>query len=156
MQFIVIDITEDHENERIRQQLAASALYLEQKNKFASDIESTLKVILSSSKKFERVDFQPVIDILRSFSIADKDWEILNNHIESIHPEFVSSLKKHCSSLSVNDIKHCACIRMNLDTKEIARFFNVKPSSIQTSRVRLKKKFNLPESMDLRDFILSI
>lgn len=156
LQFVIVDKTEDYENEQIRQQLAASSLYIDQKNKLAGDIESTLKIILSSSKKFEKADFQPVVDILRSYSHADKDWELLKSHIENIHPEFVSTLKKHCATLSVNDIKHCACIRLNLDTKEIARFFNVKPSSIQTSRVRLKKKFQLPESTDLRDFIQSI
>lgn len=156
LQIIVIDNTEEYENERIRQRLAASSLYLEQKTKFANDIESTLKNILSSGQKIERTDFQPVINILKSFSLADKDWELVNNHIENIHPEFVSNLKKKCPTLSVNDIKHCACIRLNLDTKEIARFFNVKPSSIQTSRVRLKKKFGLPDTTDLREFILGI
>jgi hypothetical protein len=45
---------------------------------------------------------------------------------------------------------------MNMDTKEIAQFFNVKPSSIQTSRVRLKKKFKLEESVDLREFIMKL
>ena len=44
---------------------------------------------------------------------------------------------------------------MNFDTKEIARFFNVKASSIQIGRVRLKKKMNLSDSVDLRSYILS-
>jgi hypothetical protein len=111
---------------------------------------------LSSSQKFEKADFQPVVDILKSYTQSDKDWELLKTHIDSIHPGFVATLKKHCDSLSVTDIKHCTCIRLNLDTKETARFFNVKPSSIQTSRVRLKKKFGLPDSTDLREFILEI
>jgi PAS domain S-box-containing protein len=40
--------------------------------------------------------------------------------------------------------------------KNIARFFNVKTTSIQTSRVRLKKKLKLTGEHDLRDFILSL
>ncbi len=156
LQFIVIDKTEDFENEKIKQQLTASALYIDQKIKIASEIESHLKNIIASNRKFEKVNFQPLVDVLRSYSLADKDWELLNNHMKNIYPEFVSNLKKYCSSLTVNDIKHCACIKLNMDTKEIARLFNVKASSIQTSRVRLKKKLNLDESTDLRDFILNI
>jgi PAS domain S-box-containing protein len=156
IQFIVIDKTEDYENEQIRQQLAASTLYIDQKNKFTSEIESRLKIILSSNKKIEKADFQPIIEVIRTYSQTDKDWELLRTHIDNIHPDFVVKLKSYCNTLSINDIKHCSCIRLNLDTKEIARFFNVKPSSIQTSRVRLKKKFQLPDSIDLREFILGI
>ncbi|HEY4786599.1 MAG TPA: PAS domain S-box protein, partial [Bacteroidales bacterium] len=156
LQFIVVDITEDHENERIRQQLAASALYIEQKNKFATELESSLKSILAANSKLSLVEFKPVMDILKSYSRTDKDWEILNTQIENIHPEFIASLRKLCSSLSVNEMKHCVCIRLNLDTKEIARFFNVKPQSIQTSRMRLKKKLGLSNTTDLREFILNI
>jgi hypothetical protein len=43
---------------------------------------------------------------------------------------------------------------MNFDTKEIARFFNIKAPSVQISRVRLKKKMGLPDSADLRSYIL--
>jgi hypothetical protein len=44
---------------------------------------------------------------------------------------------------------------MNFGTKEIARFFNIKASSVQMSRVRLKKKMTLPDSIDLRSYILN-
>ncbi len=156
LQFIVVDKTEEYENEQIKQQLSASLLYIDQKSKFVNDIETNLKIILSSSSRFEKADFQPIVDILRSYTHVDKDWDVLNTHIENVHPQFIANLKEHNVSLSSNDIKHCVCIRLNLDTKEIARIFNVKPSSVQTSRVRLKKKLQLPETTDLREFILGL
>ncbi len=85
----------------------------------------------------------------------DKDWKMFIANFEQVHPGFFKRLTNTYPLLSSNDIKHCACIKMNLDTKEIARFFNVKVTSVQASRVRLKKKMNLSPSTDLRIFILN-
>jgi hypothetical protein len=76
-------------------------------------------------------------------------------NFEEVHPGFFSRLKKTHPLLSSNDLKHCACIKMNFGTKEIARFFNIKDSSVQISRVRLKKKIGLAADSDLREYILN-
>jgi DNA-binding CsgD family transcriptional regulator len=41
---------------------------------------------------------------------------------------------------------------MNLDTKEIARISSVTVRSVQTSRYRLRIKFNIPKEMSLIAF----
>jgi len=71
-------------------------------------------------------------------------------------PTFLAALKERCPELTAHDIQHCICIRLNLETKEIAQYFNILPKSIQTSRFRLKKKLKLSNSTDLRNYILSI
>jgi hypothetical protein len=106
---------------------------------------------LSKSKS----EFKKIFDIINSFKLLDKDWKMFIANFEEVHPGFFSRLKKTHPLLSSSDIKHCACIKMNFDTKEIARFFNIKASSVQISRVRLKKKMNLPDSADLRSYILN-
>jgi hypothetical protein len=100
-------------------------------------------------------EFQKIFDIINSFKQLDKDWKMFIANFEEVHPGFFSRLKKTHPLLSSSDIKHCACMKMNFDTKEIARFFNIKASSVQISRVRLKKKMNLPDSADLRSYILN-
>ncbi len=35
-------------------------------------------------------------------------------------------------------------MKMNFDTKEIARFFNIKPPSVQIGRVRVKEEDGSP------------
>ena len=110
-----------------------------------------------SNKKFSssRNEFKKIFDIINSFKQLDKDWKMLIANFEEVHPGFFSRLKKTHPLLSSSDIKHCECIKMNFDTKEIARFFNIKASSVQISSVRLKKKMNLPDSADLRTYILN-
>jgi len=156
VQTVIIDITEDVLKDKKQKQVAADALYLNQKNTILSEIECVLKKTLNDDKLSKSTnEFKKIFDIINSFKQLDKDWKMFVANFEEVHPGFFSRLKKTHPLLSSNDIKHCACIKMNFDTKEIARFFNIKASSVQISRVRLKKKMNLPDSVDLRTYILN-
>jgi PAS domain S-box-containing protein len=156
VQTVIIDITSDVLKEKRQKQVAADALYMNQKNSILSEIESMLtKVIEDKNLTKSKKDFRKIFDIIDSFKQLDKDWKMLIANFEEVHPGFFSKLKKNYPLLSPNDLKHCACIKMNFGTKEIARFFNIKDSSVQISRVRLKKKMELPEDADLRSYILN-
>jgi PAS domain S-box-containing protein len=156
IQTVILDITEDVLKEKKQKQVAADALYMNQKNSILSEIESVLIKTLSDQRylKTEK-EFKKIFEIINSYKQLDKDWKMLIANFEEVHPGFFSRLKKTHPMLSLNDIKHCACIKMNFDTKEIARFFNIKVPSVQIGRVRLKKKMNLPDSIDLRSYILN-
>ena len=156
VQTLIVDITADVHKEKKQKQVAADALYLNQKNTILTEIENVLTRTLSD-KKFSKSkkDFKKIFDIINSFKQLDRDWKMLIANFEEVHPGFFSRLKKTHPLLSPNDIKHCACIKMNFGTKEIARFFNIKDSSVQMSRVRLKKKMNLDDRTDLRSYILN-
>jgi PAS domain S-box-containing protein len=156
VQTVIIDITADVLKNKKQKQVAADALYMNQKNSILSEIENVLTKTLDD-KRFSKSksEFKKIFDIINSFKQLDKDWKMLIANFEEVHPGFFSRLKIEHPSLSSNDIKHCACIKMNFGTKEIARFFNIKDSSVQISRVRLKKKMNLPDKADLRSYILN-
>lgn len=150
------DVTDDVLKEKKQKKVAADALYMNQKNSILSEVETELSKILADNKYSKsRKDFKKIFDIIDSYKQLDKDWKMLIANFEEVHPGFFSRLKHTYPLLSSNDIKHCACIRMNFDTKEIARFFNIKASSVQIGRVRLKKKMDLSDSVDLRSYILN-
>jgi PAS domain S-box-containing protein len=156
VQTVIIDITADVLKEKKQKQVAADALYMNQKNSILSEIESVLIRTLTDRKLTKSKDeFKKIFDIIDNFKQLDKDWKMFIANFEDVHPGFFSRLKKTHPLLSSNDIKHCACIKMNFDTKEIARFFNIKASSVQISRVRLKKKMDLHDPADLRTYILN-
>jgi PAS domain S-box-containing protein len=156
VQIVLTDITSDVLKEKKQKQIAADALYLNQKNSILSEIESVLIKTLEDKKLSKTSeDFRKIFDIIDSFKQLDKDWKMLIANFEEVHPGFFSRLQKTHPLLSSNDLKHCACIKMNFGTKEIARFFNIKDSSVQISRVRLKKKMRLNDDTDLRGYILN-
>lgn len=155
LQIMVIDITEEMERERLMNRLASDTLYINKKKHVIKSVREEVNHLMHKSE-YKKNDFKRIAEILDVYSKDESDWELFNDYFDQLHPEFIANLKIIAPELSENDIKHCACIRLNIDTKQIARLFNVVPASIQTSRVRLKKKLNLPESVDLRTFIQSI
>ena len=86
----------------------------------------------------------------------DADWEQFKLHFVEVHPRFFEALQQHAAELSQTDLRHCAYIRMDLGTKEIARLLSIEPASVQIARVRLKKKLALDKDTDLKDFIRSV
>jgi PAS domain S-box-containing protein len=156
IQIVLTDITDDVIQEKKQKQVAADALYINQKNSILGEIEGMLTKILAH-KKYSKTatEFSQIYSIINSYKHLDKDWNMLVANFEEVHPGFFSKLKNAFPKLSTVDIKHCACIKMNMDTKEIARFFNIKVTSVQIARVRIKKKMNVPDDVDLRTFILN-
>jgi PAS domain S-box-containing protein len=156
VQTVLVDITADVLKEKKQKQVAADALYMNQKNSILSEIENVLTRTLADKKDLKSGnEFGKIFDIIKSYKRLDKDWKMLIANFEEVHPGFFSRLKKAHPQLSSSDIKHCACIKMNFGTKEIARFFNIKVPSVQIARVRLKKKMDLPDTADLRGYILN-
>jgi len=156
VQTVLADITSDVLKEKKQKQVAADALYLNQKNSMLSEIEGVLLKTLSGNKYHSSgSDFRKIFEIINSYKQLDRDWKMLIANFEEVHPGFFSRLKRTHPQLSSGDIKHCACIKMNFGTKEIARFFNIKAPSVQIARVRLKKKMDLSDEADLRSYILN-
>lgn len=93
--------------------------------------------------------------VLKKGSLQEQLWAIFQSNFEKIENGFFKKLLSIAPNLSQQELKHCAFIRMNFETKDIAAMFQVKPSSIQIARVRMKKKFNLSQD-DLINFILLI
>jgi len=153
VQFMVRDITEDmtYDNE-LRQKLS-DALYKNQKNQALIEIRAELERIITKHQ-IAKGKFKNIYEIIDSYIRLDKDWNKMISQFEKVYPGFFVKLLNEFPKLTVNDLKHCACIKMNFDTKETAQFFNVKTTSVQIARVRLKKKLLISEDQDLRSFII--
>jgi FixJ family two-component response regulator len=64
--------------------------------------------------------------IREAFNNADKDFF---KKIKSVHP-----------TLTPNDLKLCAYLRLNLSSKEIGPLLNISVKSVEIKRYRLRKK----------------
>jgi len=152
VQVMVLDITDEIQRDLDMKQITLDSLYINHKTMILDSVKEDLNRILQN-KDYKKADFHDMLLLLESYSKIKYDWSMFDKYFENLHPEFINRMKVLAPCLTINDLKHCACIRLNLDTKEIARFFCVSPATIQKSRVRLKKKLNLPANVDLRLFI---
>ncbi|RAI92189.1 regulatory LuxR family protein [Algoriphagus yeomjeoni] len=136
-------------------ELAAATMHLITKNGFIDHMRNNLNAITKKSKNQEvKNEIQKVIkNIERNFS-GDQDWEQFEIHFDQVHGDFMSRFKKEYSSLSPQEIKLSAYLRMNLSTKEIAYLMNISIRGVEIARYRLRKKLNLERSDNLQEYIL--
>lgn len=136
-------------------ELAAATMHLITKNGFIDHMRNNLNAITKKSKNQEvKNEIQKVIkNIERNFS-GDQDWEQFEIHFDQVHGDFMSRFKKEYSSLSPQEIKLSAYLRMNLSTKEIAYLMNISIRGVEIARYRLRKKLNLERAENLQEFIL--
>ena len=78
------------------------------------------------------------------------------SNFEKIHPDFGQSLQKIIPSITANELKLCAFLRLNLSSKEISLLLNITPESVNKARYRLRKKMELNSTEDLFTFLSNV
>lgn len=85
-----------------------------------------------------------------------KDWEFLEEAFNNADKDFLKKIKNIHPTLTPNDLRFCAYLRLNLSSKEIAPLLNISVRSVEIKRYRLRKKMQLPHEKSLVSYILSI
>jgi DNA-binding CsgD family transcriptional regulator len=109
--------------------------------------------------------------IKRKPQTTEKDTEITYNSLiefvknndpgfifafEQNFPEFSSQLLKINPTLSNTEIEFCALLKLNLSTKEIARYRFIETRTVQNRKHRIRKRLNIPSSADLYNWFNNI
>lgn len=118
-----------------------------------------LKEIKADLRGIETNSEQVVKNIIHDINKAlenDKEWQSLEKHFNELYNGFYDLLEKKHPSLTDVELRHCMVIKLHLQTKEVAKLFHIDPRSVQTARYRIKKKMNLEENIDLRDYLLKL
>ncbi|WP_323789901.1 triple tyrosine motif-containing protein [Psychroserpens sp.] len=131
-------------------ELAISTMSLIKKNEFLNSIKDELK----SVNKTEGIN--PVIKIIDKNLNNTDDWKFFEEAFNNADKDFLKKIKAKHSSLTPNDLKLCAYLRLNLSSKEIAPLLNISTKSVEVKRYRLRKKMNLPHESSLTNYILEI
>ena len=131
-------------------ELALSTMSLIKKNEFLNTIKNELK------------DFQDNKDLKSVVKIIDKninntdDWKLFEEAFNNADKDFLKKIKQKHGSLTSNDLRLCAYLRLNLSSKEIAPLLNISPRSVEVKRYRLRKKMNLAHETSLTNYILEL
>jgi len=137
----------------INRELATSSIFISQKNKIIGLIKKDINRLLKNDKHITKVEIATVLKTIDENIKFDNDWYRIKAHFEKIHPGFFDRLRKKFPQLTPNDHKLCALLRMNLNTKEISHILKITAPSTEISRIRLRKKLDLPKGINLTQFI---
>lgn len=129
-------------------ELSTIVMQVAQKNQVLSETEKKLRPLTAQNTCLRKL-LKTIQDNLR----FDDQWEKFKLHFEQVHPHFFVNLQKTYKTLTPNELKLCAYIKMNLSHKEILQILNISTKGLETARYRIKKKLNLGAKNDLNKFI---
>ena len=122
------------------------------------NIEETRKITLSLIDTFKLAS-QVSLDLRKAGLIKEIKsngfHKRLDNYIFN-DKDFLKKVKDIHPTLTNNDLRLCAYLRLNLTSKDIAPLLNISLSSVEIKRYRLRKKMDLTRGDGLTDHLLSL
>ena len=138
-------------------ELVANSLDLTKKEQVMQSVQKKLTSVHNNLSKrgFNDIQLHDAIRELKP-NISKRPDKIFEKQFIEINPNFYSQLNGRCKSLTPNERKICAFLKLNLTTKEISEITNQSPRAIEVARHRLRKKLNLSRQDNLTSFIARI
>ena len=131
-------------------ELASKALHLLNKNEILTDVTTLLDQIdVQHQTANANLVRNAKRTITRNINL-DEQWKDFKIHFEKVHAGFFTRLVEEFPNLSQTDLRLCAYLLINLDSKEIAQIANISPDSVRKRKQRLREKLNLTKDQDIR------
>jgi ligand-binding sensor domain-containing protein/DNA-binding CsgD family transcriptional regulator len=86
---------------------------------------------------------------------GDKHWNEFEEIFNQLHDNFIQRLKASYPELTPRDMRLCAYLRMNFNTKEIAPLLGISVRGVEDTRYRIRKKLQLSSEANITEFILN-
>ncbi|MBO3115979.1 tetratricopeptide repeat protein [Winogradskyella sp. DF17] len=138
-----------------KKELASNMMYLMEKNEFITSISKKLIELKPDAKKDNKDLIQQIINEIRQNS-STKMWEEFEVRFKEVHKDFYNALHAAHPNLTLNEVKICAFLRLNMTTKEISAITHQSVKSINMARFRLRKKLNIERDDNLVGYLNSL
>ena len=139
--------------EKKDKELAISNLNLVKKTELLNIIKDDLK---STEDINEKGKIKRIIQSINKDNKEEDTWQMFKEAFDKADHDFLKIMKQKHASLTPNDLRLCAYLRINLTSKEIAPLLNISVRSVEIKRYRLRKKMDLTHEQGLTEYILSI
>lgn len=135
------------QQQQLKKEVMANVLQLEHKNQMLYNLKD----------KLAGGDEVNIKKILKEEMILDSDFEQAKLQIQQVHADFFQLLNERAQrKLTLLDLKLCAYVYLQMDTRQIAQLMHVEAKSVRMSRYRIKQKLGLDKDEDLNAFLQSL
>jgi tetratricopeptide (TPR) repeat protein/DNA-binding CsgD family transcriptional regulator len=109
------------------------------------DFLEKLKSNINEFKNTGESNSNKLDDLVKEIQMFENQnvWNEFEHYFTEVHPDFFIALKKQCSTLTSNEVRLCAMLRLALSTKEIATITGKTPKSVDVMRTRIRNKMGL-------------
>jgi DNA-binding CsgD family transcriptional regulator len=136
--------------ENKNREIAIATMSTVKRNEFLNKIKNELKN-LENQPKIDRL-----IKLINKNLKKNEDWEFFEKAFNNADKDFLTKLKDLHPSLTHNDLRLCAFLRLNLLSKEIAPLLNISVRSVEVKRYRLRKKLNMNRDESISDYFMNL
>lgn len=127
------------------------------KNEVLMRVKNELQNIQNeASQKIPKKYYNRLMKLIEQNLSTEDDWKVFELNFNKAYEGFFKKLKAKHASLTPNDLRLSAYLRMNLSSKDIAPLLNISVRSVEVSRYRLRKKIDLPRDKNLIEYMLEI
>ena len=138
-------------------ELLSQSSFIIQKNEMIEGIKNILDGFYSKNKNASLIPLHQQINSLLNISFnSEEDWNRFLINFEEKHTGFFRNLKRSYPLLTNHDLRLCACLKLNMESKEIASLMNLSVRAVENSRYRLRKKLNLQPVQNLNEFFMDM
>lgn len=138
-------------------ELANSAMNIVYKNELLQKISEEIGHLKDSTgKKLPDDQLRKIQKVINEGMTDERDWNLFESSFNEAHESFFKKLKSHHPDLVPNDLKLCAYLRMNMNSKEMASLLNISLRGVEIRRYRLRKKLNLEHDKNLVEFLMEL
>ena len=146
-----------HEIEEKNAELFTQTSFIIQKNELILKLKNIVDEFCTKNPNKAILPlYQKMNALLEKNLDSENDWRMFLIKFEQKHDGFFKRLKAMYPELTNNDLRLCACLKLNLDTKDIASLMNLSVRAVENNRYRLRKKMNLEPTQNLNEYFLGI
>lgn len=138
-------------------ELANSAMNIVYKNELLQKINDEITHLKDTTgKKLPDDQLRKIQKVINEGMTDERDWNLFESSFNEAHESFFKKLKIQHPDLVPNDLKLCAYLRMNMNSKEMASLLNISLRGVEIRRYRLRKKLNLEHDKNLVEFLMEL
>ncbi len=138
-------------------EMVLNVMSLMKKNEMLADLSQKLIHIEEESTSAESKNTIKKVAHELQKSQEDEIWKEFSHRFKEVHGEFYDNLLQKYPTLSPNELKLCAFLRLNMSSKDIAELTGQRVASLETARYRLRQKLGIANSeVNLITFLSSL
>ena len=139
-----------------KESLINLALHFKSYIEYLNPLKAKLKEIIDSPESEQKNKIKNIYLDMQNNNSLFNNTENLYNQINDIYKDFIDRLEQKYPTITKSEKRLCAMLYINMSSKEIAVISNTTIRSVETSRYRLRKKFNLSRDEDMVNFLRTI
>lgn len=128
------------------------------KNQLVENLSEEIEQIkLSDTDSKLKIETAKLSEKLQSFVLlTEENWMDFKKLFEKLNPGFFEHFSTQYPDLTNAEVRLAALIKLNLSNSEMAHTLGISPNSVRKTNLRLRKRLNIEEQVDLMKLIMEI